>query len=109
MVYIGLPSNPQFLGRQEPQNVAEVIARSEGPSGKNSEYLFMLEEALDALGQESGDGHVEDLARRVRNLPEGVEKVDGVSNSCVPKEGAAEKDMQRASRGKADLEAEKLS
>lgn len=68
MVYIGLPDNPQFLGRQDPQAVAEVIARSTGPSGKNSEYLFMLAEALEGLAPESGDGHVGDLVGRVRGL-----------------------------------------
>ena len=68
MVYIGLPSNPQFLGRQSPEAVAEVIATSVGPSGANAEYLFMLEEALESLGEGSGDWHVEDLAKRVSFL-----------------------------------------
>jgi len=68
MVYIGLPENPQYLGRQDPQDVAGVIATSAGPSGKNSEYLFMLEEALEELVPESGDGHVRDLVKRVRGL-----------------------------------------
>lgn len=66
MVYIGLPSNPQFLGVQTQEEVAGVIARSEGPSGRNDEYLFMLERALRELGEE--DEHVGDLARRVREL-----------------------------------------
>lgn len=68
LVYIGLPNNPQFLGVQEPGQLARHIWRSRGPSGQNSEYLFMLEEALEGLGKESGDKHVEDLARRVRAL-----------------------------------------
>lgn len=68
MIYIGLPSNPQFLGRQSPEAVAEVIATSVGPSGANDEYLFMLEKSLDGLSKESGDGYVKDLAVRVRAL-----------------------------------------
>lgn len=68
MVYIGLPSNPQFLGHQSPEAVAEVIATSVGPSGANDEYLFMLEESLDGLSEDSGDGYVKDLAVRVRAL-----------------------------------------
>ena len=55
LVYIGLPSNPQFLGRQRPQDVAEVIATSTGPSGANAEYLFMLENSLISLGDEVVD------------------------------------------------------
>ena len=68
MVYIGLPSNPQFLGRQSVGDVAEVIATSVGPSGANDEYLFMLEESLDGLSEDSGDAHIKDLAVRVRAL-----------------------------------------
>ena len=66
LVYIGLPDNPQFSGPQDPQALAEHICRSRGPSGENVEYLFMLEQALKELGAESGDGHVQDLADRVR-------------------------------------------
>ncbi|KAL9598920.1 MAG: hypothetical protein Q9219_004186 [cf. Caloplaca sp. 3 TL-2023] len=68
MVYIGLPENPQFLGVQDPDELARHIWKSKGPSGENKEYLFMLEEALDGLGEEAGDEHVEDLARRVRAI-----------------------------------------
>ena len=68
MVYIGLPSNPQFLGPQDPRDVAEVIASSVGPSGPNFEYLSMLEHALEGLGDGSEDEHVKDLAARVRML-----------------------------------------
>lgn len=35
MVYIGLPDNPQFLGPQDPQALAEHVVRSRGPSGEN--------------------------------------------------------------------------
>ncbi|KAK5674785.1 hypothetical protein LTS10_012521 [Elasticomyces elasticus] len=66
LVYIGLPSNPQFLGPQDPQELAEHIMRSRGPSGENRDYLFQLEEALDGLSKESVDEHVTDLARRCR-------------------------------------------
>lgn len=68
LVYIGLPTNPQFLGVQDPRDVAEVIGANRGPSGENAEYLFMLEEALNGLGEGSRDEHVEDLADRVRSL-----------------------------------------
>ena len=57
--------------------LARLIARSEGPSGRNSEYLFMLERALGELGGE-GDEHVEELGGRVRALEAGrVEKEGG--------------------------------
>lgn len=68
LVYIGTPDNDQFVGPQDPQALAEHIARSAGPSGPNPEYLFGLEAALAALGDESGDEHVTDLAERVRGV-----------------------------------------
>lgn len=68
--------------------MARVIARSVGPSGRNSEYLFMLEEALEGLGEGSGDGHVEDLARRVR-----VMMGDGVDEDGV---GVGRRDVAKA-------------
>ncbi|KAH7408079.1 ChaC-like protein [Phaeosphaeria sp. MPI-PUGE-AT-0046c] len=68
LVYIGLPSNPQFLGPQDPDELARHILQSRGPSGENREYLFMLEEALRGLSRESGDEHVSELVRRCREL-----------------------------------------
>ncbi|ORY66017.1 cation transport regulator-like protein [Pseudomassariella vexata] len=68
LVYIGTPDNEQFTGPQEPQALAEHIARSEGPSGLNRDYLLGLEKALNELSPESGDAHVTDLSDRVRAI-----------------------------------------
>lgn len=68
LAYIGLPDNPAFLGALDPQDIAEVISKSHGPSGDNVEYLMQLEEALQQLSTESGDGHISDLANRVRKI-----------------------------------------
>jgi cation transport protein ChaC len=68
LVYIGTPDNEQFMGRQDPQELAELIAISVGPSGLNRDYLLELEKALDELSPESGDGHIKDLAERVRSI-----------------------------------------
>ncbi|KAJ4544047.1 hypothetical protein HRR83_004493 [Exophiala dermatitidis] len=69
LVYIGMPDNPQFLGALPPQEIAETINASIGPSGENRDYLLHLEQALNELSSDSGDEHVTDLARRVRALP----------------------------------------
>ncbi|KAJ4400560.1 hypothetical protein N0V91_008602 [Didymella pomorum] len=68
LVYIGLPSNPQFLGPQDPEELARHILKSKGPSGENREYLFNLEEALLGLSADSGDWHVSDLVERCRRI-----------------------------------------
>lgn len=71
-MYIGTPENEMFVGPQDPQELAERIWRSRGPSGGNGEYLLCLEEALDGLGEGSGDGHVKDLADRLRAIAAGA-------------------------------------
>ena len=68
LVYIGTPDNEQFMGPQDPQALAEHIYKSVGPSGLNKDYLLSLETALDSLSPESGDGHITDLANRLRSL-----------------------------------------
>lgn len=68
LVYIGTPDNEQFVGPQEPQELAAHIHRSEGPSGLNKEYLWNLETALDQLSPGSGDGHITDLSERARGI-----------------------------------------
>lgn len=69
LVYIGMPDNPQFTGALPPQEVAERINQSVGPSGENREYLLLLEESLADLSADSGDAHVAGLASRVRSMP----------------------------------------
>ncbi len=123
MVYIGLPSNPQFLGRESPEDVAGVIAASHGPSGANAEYLFMLEESLASLGEESGDSHIKDLATRVRLLlaKNTNEKTGGDYRGAMEGEvrtseaglayAAVERELERVRSGeggKPDEEAEKV-
>ncbi|EEP82764.1 predicted protein [Uncinocarpus reesii 1704] len=74
MVYIGLPTNSQFLRNpadRDPASVATVIFRSRGQSGENKEYLYLLEKALEGIGLGYADAHVTDLVKRVRAL-EGV-------------------------------------
>lgn len=122
MVYIGLPSNPQFLGRESPDDVARVIASSRGPSGANAEYLFMLEESLASLEGESADSHIKDLATRVKPLLAGNANAT-TGNETSPMDGelkiseaglayaAAERELERVRTGeggKPDEEAEKV-
>ncbi|KAJ5692543.1 hypothetical protein N7462_001966 [Penicillium macrosclerotiorum] len=90
MVYIGQPTNPQFLRdpvQRAPQDVAQVISAGHGQSGKNTEYLFLLEKALESIGLGSADVHVTDLVRRVRAI-----EADGLAEA---EEKEAERDVQK--------------
>ena len=91
MVYIGLPSNSQFLSNpllREPSSVAQVISTGRGKSGENTEYLYLLEEALEGLGLGSADGHVTDLVGRVKEIEAGRrDGVDGGETGKVDRFG----------------------
>jgi cation transport protein ChaC len=90
LVYIGMPDNPQFVGVQEPQALAEHIYRSKGPSGENKEYLYMLDEALLGLSPDSGDKHIHDLAARVRRIE---------TDPACAKGRAVEQELQKVASG----------
>ncbi|KAF1840382.1 ChaC-like protein [Cucurbitaria berberidis CBS 394.84] len=85
LVYIGLPSNPQFLGPQDPDALARKILESKGPSGENREYLFNLEGALKGLSRASGDAHVSDLVHRCRALEARGSGQGGREEVALPK------------------------
>lgn len=104
LLYIGLPSNPNFLGVQPLSDVAEVIATSEGPSGENKEYLFMLEEALENLGLGSRDDHISKLSSMVRQiLGEHPGPNDGGDNHGLERL----RENNRIRQGKQQVETEK--
>ncbi|KAL1843158.1 hypothetical protein VTJ49DRAFT_2908 [Mycothermus thermophilus] len=103
LVYIGTPDNDQFVGPQDPQELAEHIYRSEGPSGLNRDYLWGLEAALTGLGPESGDEHVTDLSNRVRaialreekRLEAGIVKLEpGPVEAVAGSEGVLQREQQ---------------
>ena len=64
-IYLGSKSHRQYAGPDEIQIMARTIATSIGPSGKNTEYLFNLAEALKSL--ELQDDHVEELTKVVKD------------------------------------------
>ncbi|RUO58983.1 gamma-glutamylcyclotransferase [Pseudidiomarina insulisalsae] len=56
LVYVAGPDNEAYLGPASEEEIARHIARSEGPSGPNSEYLLNLANSLREL--ETDDAHV---------------------------------------------------
>ncbi|KAK6873423.1 Glutathione-specific gamma-glutamylcyclotransferase [Candida tropicalis] len=59
MIYIGTTENEAFIGPESLEDTAKVIRTSIGPSGKNSEYLINLTEAIKHFGIR--DYYLEDL------------------------------------------------
>jgi glutathione-specific gamma-glutamylcyclotransferase len=54
--YVALPENPQYVGPEDEQHTAAIIAHAHGPSGANVEYLHKLDQALRAISV--SDEHV---------------------------------------------------
>ena len=77
MLYIADEDNEEFLGPNDLSLIALQIHQSHGPSGPNSEYLFNLATALEAISVE--DQHVEELNRLVKALQ------DPLDPSLMPK------------------------
>lgn len=107
-MYIGLPTNPQFLGPQEPEELAKRILQSRGPSGENREYLYLLERGLLELSGESGDSHVSDLVVRCRRLEQEEGKAkEGESKNVEGQKGEGEH-LHRAGSTEEQEEVEKV-
>lgn len=67
-IYIGMPTNPYFLGPAPTADIAQQICDSVGPSGRNDEYLFRLAEAMKAIAPSVYDRHLYELEFEVRQL-----------------------------------------
>jgi len=66
--YVGLPSNPSFIGSEPIDYLAERIWQSVGPSGRNKDYLYELSAAVRKLAPESHDSHLYALETKCREL-----------------------------------------
>jgi cation transport protein ChaC len=73
--YMAQSDNPFWGGDAPLDSIAEQIARAEGPSGSNREYLFKLVEAIRIISS-ANDEHLFALDQRVKEiLAEDEEKI----------------------------------
>jgi cation transport regulator ChaC len=68
LVYIANEENAAFLGAASELDIARQIARSNGPSGPNSDYLLHLASALRELGK--SDPHVFAIEQHLAQIKE---------------------------------------
>jgi glutathione-specific gamma-glutamylcyclotransferase len=66
LTYVATPRNAEWLGDAPLDEIVSQIHGSEGPSGKNRDYVFELACALEHHGV--SDAHVEEVARALRRL-----------------------------------------
>ena len=66
LVYRATPDNHAYLGEAPIEEIARHIAESEGPSGRNRDYLLELAKALRDIGEV--DAHVFELESRLLAL-----------------------------------------
>ena len=66
---------PTGDGNAHKHHPTHTHVRAEGPSGRNTEYLFRLAEALREMGVD--DGHVFGLEARVKSILAGGEAAEG--------------------------------
>ena len=73
-LYIGTETGPNYLGPANLDDIARQIYRSEGPSGRNIDYLINLARSLRSLLPDVDDPHLFELEKKVLEIQQKNEK-----------------------------------
>lgn len=66
LVYIAGPENPNYVGFETPDEIAQRVAAAVGPSGPNPEYVFALADHLRAI--DAADPHLVEVEAALRRF-----------------------------------------
>ena len=66
LVYIATAENTAYLGPAPEQDIARHVARAEGPSGRNDDYVLQLARALREMSAQ--DDHIFEVAEHLERL-----------------------------------------
>lgn len=66
LIYIAQPDNAAYLGEASEQTIALQILNSEGPSGRNRDYVYQLADALRQNGEQ--DNHVFSIEHLLKTM-----------------------------------------
>lgn len=69
LVYLASPHNPHYLGPATEEEIARHVARSQGPSGPNEEYVLALAKSL--VAHQIDDPHVASIAGHLEVIKRG--------------------------------------
>lgn len=67
-IYIAETENSFYLGPAPLETIARQISQSQGPSGRNDDYLFQLANAMRKLAPHVNDCHLYELEELVKKI-----------------------------------------
>ena len=74
-LYLATEQNKNYLGPASIQDIAKQVVNSVGPSGKNTDYILNLAEALRQVSPHVVDDHLFELEQEILKLGQQSEHI----------------------------------
>ncbi|KAK3926919.1 Putative glutathione-specific gamma-glutamylcyclotransferase 2 [Frankliniella fusca] len=83
VIYVGLDTNPWYVGPLSIEDMACRIVNARGPSGANREYLYNLANAMRDIAPEEEDEHLFSLEAAVKELECSHQSLDTLTRNSA--------------------------